>query len=500
MADPITQITTHLADAKARDPGWLVDATNLQDFLDVLVQPTQNVEDVLIDMLDGFSIATAVGVQLDIVGSILALERTSAGESDTSYRTRLFGRSAALSKSGETEALISVWLGIWEPATRIYIQDLQPATVEITAALATDPDDPDQDAAAIVAIDAAKAGGVLIIPMVAQDNVFLFGDAADADVNGDVPLDVDHGLGDVFDIPALGVWSFIGELSLGPSGANAVAALNTTDVVLLDSTNKVLRLFRWDSGLSTFALVGTPFAIVGAGSPSMAAMNSTDIALLHSGTGALTTYRWDNGTETFSLIGTPLPLSSFSNSALSALSETDMAVHRRTDSKLEKYRWDTGALTWSLIGNAATLGALSTAALAGLNEDDLVVIDDVTEELTLYRWNDLTEIFEPIGTPLPIAGITAPALSARNATDVAFLDQSLDKLRLYRLDAATLTFSFIGVELSVTGSGPVLTFMNHQDLAWIDSFNDDLRKYRTTLEDGIPPGPGQGGNLARLLT
>ena len=202
MATPITKITTHATDAKARLPGWLVDSKNYQGFLDVLSEPYQDIENVLIDMLDNFSLETADGVQLDVIGNILGEPRI-AGESDTEYRTRLYGRSAELSKSGEVETLISTWLGIWT-AIRVAYDEFQPATFEVIAEIAVDPGDPDQDAAALAAIRRAKGGGVQVIAGVGVPILFLWGDSADADASGDLPVDGDTGWGDSADADANG--------------------------------------------------------------------------------------------------------------------------------------------------------------------------------------------------------------------------------------------------------------------------------------------------------
>ncbi len=203
MAIPITPITTHEADAKARLPGWLVDSTNYRAFFDVLTGPYQDIEDLLISILDGLSIETAVGVQLDVIGRILDFARTSLTEPDIEYRSRLFGRAAELALSGEPETLISVWAALWSP-TNVFYDEPGVATVELTALLTVDPDDPLLDAAALAAIRAAKAGGVQIIPQIAVSNEFLFGASADADGSGQLPADANQGFGDEADADAGG--------------------------------------------------------------------------------------------------------------------------------------------------------------------------------------------------------------------------------------------------------------------------------------------------------
>ncbi len=203
MATPIVPITTHQTDAKARLPGWLADSTNFRAFLDVLVAPYQDIEDLLISLLDGHSIENAIGVQLDVIGRILDSVRTSLGQPDADYRSQLFGRAAELSKAGEVETLISTWLGIWEPI-RVLYDEFQPAAFELIAELLVDPEDPDQDAAAVSAIARAKGGGIRAILAIGVPIMFLWGDSADADGSGDLADAPDTGWGDSADADANG--------------------------------------------------------------------------------------------------------------------------------------------------------------------------------------------------------------------------------------------------------------------------------------------------------
>ena len=186
MAIPIVEITDHATDAKARLPGWLISSTNLRLFYDVLMGPVQTVEGLFIELLNETSLATAVGVQLDVIGTILGLARTSSTEPDEEYRTRLYGQSAALAQSGEPEAVIQAWQLIWT-ANSVLLVEIQPATIELTAFWTTDPEDSDLDAAAIVAMEKVIAAGIGDILQLNVEPVCLWGAEADADANGDIP-------------------------------------------------------------------------------------------------------------------------------------------------------------------------------------------------------------------------------------------------------------------------------------------------------------------------
>ena len=192
MTIPITQITDHQTQAKARLPGFLANATNFKAFLDVLINPYQDIENLFIQLLDEVSLDTAVGVQLDVVGRILNTARTSSTEPDEEYRTRLRGAAATLARSGEVETLITVWNEIWQ-AVKTIVTEYQPATIELAAEVTTDT--PSLDAAALATIEEAMAGGGQLIPLIVESNAFLWGSVDDVDGSGDLPDDPDHGWG-----------------------------------------------------------------------------------------------------------------------------------------------------------------------------------------------------------------------------------------------------------------------------------------------------------------
>ncbi len=217
MASPITKNADRVEESVARLPGWLESSTNFKNFIEVLSQPFQDIEDLLDSILNGYSIDTAVGVQLDVIGRILALERTSASETDTSYRARLFGRAAELSRSGEAEVLISVWKDIWT-ATKVYYSELYPAGFEVAAEVTTDPKNGALDAAAVASIRSAKAGGVGVSAMVSVTPVFLWGTVANVDASGNLPDSI-HGFGSSGDVDGNG------QLAPGDGGGNFSRAL-----------------------------------------------------------------------------------------------------------------------------------------------------------------------------------------------------------------------------------------------------------------------------------
>ncbi len=200
----VVQNTEHVAQAKARIPGWLRDSTNFNDLIEIFADRYQQLEDELDDLLNNVTDITsgAVGVQLDVIGVILNLTRI-VSELDPEYRIRLLGQAASLAKSGEPETVIEAY-SLATAANRVLYIEYVPATLEVTAYVDGDTFTLAQDAALIVTMNAMVIAGVGTILQIQEENGFLFGDAPDADASGDITLDLDHGLGDEDDVDANG--------------------------------------------------------------------------------------------------------------------------------------------------------------------------------------------------------------------------------------------------------------------------------------------------------
>lgn len=197
----ITKKTTHVQDAKDRLPGHIKTATEFNKLISIFATRFQELEDELDDMLNNITglVSTAIGAQLDVIGIILDLTRI-VGEADSEYRIRLLGEAARLAKSGEPETVIEAYKLI-TVANRILLVELVPATIELTAFVDSDDFTLEQDQAIIDTMQQVIAAAVGTILQIQEnpDNVFLFGDTADADAAGELPADADHGLGDTAD-------------------------------------------------------------------------------------------------------------------------------------------------------------------------------------------------------------------------------------------------------------------------------------------------------------
>lgn len=209
-------ITDHSDQAIARLPGFEQDGSNWGKLVRSLVDSIQRIEDTLTDFLDERAISTAVGLQLDGIGTILDLDR-AAGESDNSYRIRLQGQASQLAQSGEIESIIAAWQLIWG-STLTILKEYQPATVEVTAVLPSYVPDAETEAAALASINAVVAAGVGTIAQVVEDPYFLWGDLADVDGSGDLPTST-IGFGDDADADGNG------DIAAGDGGGNLARTL-----------------------------------------------------------------------------------------------------------------------------------------------------------------------------------------------------------------------------------------------------------------------------------
>jgi len=117
----ISQITTHIADAKARLLSQFQGKPLIEGLLDAIDQQVQDYEDATIALQGLLDIASMVGDQLDGIGTILG--RAREGLSDADYRTALTERISALYSSGEPEAVIQAYILATGATSVTYVPD-----------------------------------------------------------------------------------------------------------------------------------------------------------------------------------------------------------------------------------------------------------------------------------------------------------------------------------------------------------------------------------------
>ncbi len=279
MPTPVSpKITDHSDRAIARLLGFVLESPNFNKLVRAATVGTQNMEDVLDDLINKQAISTAEGVQLDNIGTILDLERAS-GQSDAEYRALLQTRAVNLSSSGTWEILIGAYIRIWSEigvAQNVWVEEYSPATAELAIEIDTSTkqvgkfsfgdfaevdvnhNGPSGNATyggfgnyddnsiggelwtafqsfaiksgieIILAMGESKAAGVNLIleasdattptetdPAITPQTTFRYGDVADVDVNGDLP-NADYGFSDVVNIDSNG------DIPSGDGGGNFV--------------------------------------------------------------------------------------------------------------------------------------------------------------------------------------------------------------------------------------------------------------------------------------
>lgn len=101
----ILQITTHIEDAKDRLIEQYKEKININSLVGIFGSGIQNIEDELEKFPNARSIHDAVGAQLDLIGSIVGLDR-KVGQNDDSYRADLFVQISINTAQGDPESLI----------------------------------------------------------------------------------------------------------------------------------------------------------------------------------------------------------------------------------------------------------------------------------------------------------------------------------------------------------------------------------------------------------
>lgn len=221
-------------------------------------------------------------------------------------------------------------------------------------------------------------------------------------------------------------WSQVGN-ALGIS-ISAIAALDSTDVALIDQAGNPdeLKVYRWDG--ADWAQVGNSLGITGTTilSPTLAALNSTDVAFYDRGNKELRLYRWD-GTD-WSQIGNSLSIASDTGDpALAALNSTDVAYFDTHNDELRTYRFD--GTDWAQVGNSLGFNSANFVSMVGLSNTDVAYFDSLNEEFRTYRWDGSTWV--QLGSDLSVSTTAGVGLAALSSTKIAAADSGANTLTTY---------------------------------------------------------------------
>lgn len=126
----VAPITTHVVDAKNRLLQQYKGKASIEALVEANAEQVQVLESVFKDLNDNRSIETAVGVQLDLLGDILGIDRN--GLSDDDYRARLKIKIVQNISNGEPERLITVYRFL-VGASQIQYQEHYPAGLAMMA-------------------------------------------------------------------------------------------------------------------------------------------------------------------------------------------------------------------------------------------------------------------------------------------------------------------------------------------------------------------------------
>jgi hypothetical protein len=128
MGSNIVHIGTHSLDAQGRLLEQYKGLSDPQNIIDAFAQQIQAIEDALYQLFTQRWIKTAVGVQLDEIGAIVGIARTSSD--DDIYRLEIFAKVVKNVSEGSTEDLISVYKYV-TGANIVIFQDIYPANIYI---------------------------------------------------------------------------------------------------------------------------------------------------------------------------------------------------------------------------------------------------------------------------------------------------------------------------------------------------------------------------------
>lgn len=124
-----TPIVNHQADALRRLLGQYADSQRLKDLISALVVPIQEIEGVLTQLNVLRMLSTATGVQLDLIGTIVGLERFP-GDTDDEYRQKIMAEIKVNTSEGEPERVIETYQ-LFTSAALVLLLEWFPAAISL---------------------------------------------------------------------------------------------------------------------------------------------------------------------------------------------------------------------------------------------------------------------------------------------------------------------------------------------------------------------------------
>ena len=146
---------------------------NIQGIIEVYAEQVQELEDVLFDMFTNRTLADATGQQLDEIGEIVGITRTSLD--DDIYRIFILFKIGSNRSRATMESIISLFLLI-SGSEKVFVQNEGGGSISITYSTANTPDFETFLAANMPRV---IAGGVKISGFIVEDGDAAFAFAGD---------------------------------------------------------------------------------------------------------------------------------------------------------------------------------------------------------------------------------------------------------------------------------------------------------------------------------
>ncbi len=153
MANAVTPITTHAADALARLLQQFKDKARIEALLNAINVEVQRFEDEVMDLSDVLDIDVMGGVNLDNIGDIV--DQAREGRSDSDYRQAIREKIFRNVSSGTADQIITIFKNLTGSTVVDYLEDY-PAGFCIYGDAASYPN------GTLGAIDASAPAGVYV--------------------------------------------------------------------------------------------------------------------------------------------------------------------------------------------------------------------------------------------------------------------------------------------------------------------------------------------------
>jgi hypothetical protein len=259
----------------------------------------------------------------------------------------------------------------------------------------------------------------------------------------------------------------------GAATAMMLCAINDTDIVWGDYTNKELRTYRFNNGRG-WTQVGSSFGIASmTDTYSCGKLADNTIVMANRADDNIRVYSF-NG-STWSAVGSALTWSSVAG-AFCYLSSNHVAFLDDNTNTLNTLIWNGSTL--AIEGNQLSLGSISVPMITYLEDNLIAVTLDIsnTTYIRTYQWNGTDWIQVGNSFSLGVLGSSTTAIVGHGSDDITIFDSLQNYYRAFRFDGTDwIEYGIALYQSSSGGSREDMTVLGNGIIVRMDAPNDTIK-------------------------